>query len=130
MSMLNSFRISASALTAERYRMDVVSANLANVNTMRINGVDPYRRRMVAQSSEPDGSVRIENTLTDLSPFRVSHEPGNPHADENGYVTYSNVEPISEMVAMLTASRAYEANLQAFNVTRSMLQSALEIGRI
>jgi flagellar basal-body rod protein FlgC len=130
MSMLSSFRISASALTAERYRMDVVSTNLANANTMRINGVDPYRRRIVAQSSESDGTVRIQNTLTDMTPFRVSHEPGNPHADESGYVTYSNVEPISEMAAMLTASRAYEANLQAFNVTRSMLQSALEIGRI
>ncbi|MCH8273667.1 MAG: flagellar basal body rod protein FlgC [Armatimonadetes bacterium] len=130
MSLLRSFAVSVSAMTAERYRMDVISANLANANTMRMNGQDPYRRRMVAVMADGSGGVRIQGTLEDASPFRVVHEPGNPYADADGNVFYSNVDAITEMVDMISASRAYEANIQAFNLTKQMLQSALDIGRV
>jgi flagellar basal-body rod protein FlgC len=130
MSLLRSFGISASALTAERYRMDVISTNIANANTMRANGQDPYRRKMVVFTPDETGGVRIEDTVNDMSEFRVANEPGNPLADEQGNVTYSNVDPIIEMVDMLGATRAYEANIQAFNSTKQMLQSALDIGRV
>lgn len=130
MSLLKSFGISASALTAERYRMDVISTNIANANTMRANGREPYRRKEVVLGADENGGVRIENTLDDQTDFRVSNEPGNPLADEKGNVYYSNVDPLTEMVDMMSASRAYEANLAAFNATKTMLQSALDIGRV
>ncbi len=130
MSLLRTFGISASALTAERYRMDVISSNLANANTMRMNGVDPYRRRVVELMQNRDGSVAITGTVEDMSPFRAIEDAGNPYADANGLVYYSNVDPITEMVDMISASRAYEANLNAFNLTKQMLQNALDIGRV
>jgi flagellar basal-body rod protein FlgC len=130
MSLLRTFGVSASALTAERYRMDVISTNLANANTVRMNGQEPYRRRFVVLSPETGGGVRIEDTSEDMSDFRVVHEPGNPLADAEGNVHYSNVDPIVEVVDMISASRAYEANLQAFNMTKAMLQSTLDIGRV
>lgn len=130
MSLLKSFGVSASALAAERYRMDVISTNIANANTMKANGREPYRRKSVVLTEGPDGGVKIDNTLDDSSEFRIVNEPGNPMADENGNVTYSNVDPIVEMVDMMSASRAYEANIQAFNSTKQMLQSALDIGRV
>ena len=68
--------------------------------------------------------------VEDQSPFRVVHEPGNPLADKDGNVTYSNVEPVQEMVNMMTASRAYEANVQAFTAAKGMVQSALNIGKV
>ncbi len=129
MSLIRSFAISASALTAERYRMDVISTNLANANTMRTNDQEPYRRKFVVLTQDGEG-VRIQTTAEDPSPYRVVYEPGNPFADADGNVTYSNVNPLTEMVDLISASRAYEANLQAFNLTRQMLQSALEIGKV
>lgn len=130
MSLLRTFGISASALSAERYRMDVISTNIANANTMRVNGQDPYRRHVVAVSATAEGGVRIDDTLEDETEFRMVNDPGNPLADEQGNVYYSNVDPIVEMVDMIGASRAYEANVQAFNMTKAMLQSALDIGRV
>jgi flagellar basal-body rod protein FlgC len=110
--------------------MDVISSNLANANTTRVNGQDPYRRKMVVLMPEADGGVRIQNTVADMSPFREVNDPGNPFADEHGIVIYSNVDPITEMVDMISASRAYEANLNAFQLTRQMIQSAIDIGRV
>lgn len=129
MSLLNTFGISSSGLTAERYRMDVISANLANANTMRANGQDPYRRKMVVLMENESG-VAIQGQVEDSSAFREAYEPGNPNADNKGIVYYSNVDPIYEMVDMISASRAYEANLNAFNLTKQMVQSALDIGRV
>ncbi len=129
MSLLRTFGISSSGLTAERYRMDVISANLANANTMRVNGQDPYRRKMVVLMESENG-VSINGQVEDDSAFRESYEPGNPNADTKGIVYYSNVDPIYEMVDMISASRAYEANLNAFNLTKQMVQSALDIGRV
>jgi flagellar basal-body rod protein FlgC len=128
MSMISAFKASASGLAAERYRMDVISTNLANAGTMRVNGKDPYRRKEVVLKESSDG-VQILDTVDDMSPFRSEHEPGSPLADSNGLVYYSNVEPITEMVDMIGASRAYEANLNAFLTTKQMIQSALDIIR-
>lgn len=129
MSLLKTFGISSSGLIAERYRMDVISANLANANTMRANGQDPYRRKMVVLMENSAG-VAIQGQVEDATAFREAYEPGNPNADAKGIVYYSNVDPIYEMVDMISASRAYEANLNAFNLTKQMVQSALDIGRV
>jgi flagellar basal-body rod protein FlgC len=109
--------------------MDVISVNIANANSMRVNGRDPYRRRDVVLTATEDG-VRIGRMVEDQKPFREVHEPGNPSADARGIVTYSNVEPVFEMVNMISASRAYEANIAAFNSARGMIRSALNIGRV
>ncbi len=122
-------RVSASGLAAERFRMDVISSNIANANSMRANGKDPYRRREVVLEGNADG-VRITRIVDDPSNFREVSDPGNPNADARGIVTYSNVEPILEMVDMLGASRSYEANIAAFNSARGMIRSALNIGKL
>lgn len=130
MSNLSSaMRASSSGLRAERIRMDVISANIANANTVKTNGQDPYRRQDVLLRSNENG-VEVLQIVPDQSPFRVVNEPGHPLADAEGNVTYSNVEPIIEMVNMIGASRAYEANIAAFNSAKSMIQSALNIGKI
>jgi flagellar basal-body rod protein FlgC len=130
MSNLNdAMRISSSGLSVERFRLDTISSNIANANSVGINGQDPYRRRDVAVIGGDDG-VHIAGVVEDQSPFRVVHEPGNPFADGSGNVTYSNVEPVQEMVNMMGASRAYEANVAAFNSAKGMVQSALSIGKV
>ena len=122
-------RASASGLTAERFRMDVISVNIANANSMRVNGQEPYRRRDVVLVPTEEG-VQIVRMVEDQKPFRIAHEPGNPNADKDGNVQYSNVEPVYEMVNMISASRAYEANIAAFNSAKSMIRSALSIGKV
>ena len=131
MNTLNgSIRISASGLSAERTRLDVISSNIANANSQKIKGgADPYRRREVVLSNGPDG-VEVTAVLEDPRPFREVSDPGNPNADANGKVLFSNVDPIYEMVNMMGASRAYEANIAAFNSTKSMIRSALQIGKV
>jgi flagellar basal-body rod protein FlgC len=128
-SLNNAMRISSSGLSAERFRLDVISANIANANSIGVNGKDPYRRRDVTLIGTNDG-VQIGQVVEDQRPFRVSHEPGNPYADAKGNVTYSNVESIEEMVNMMGASRAYEANVAAFNSAKGMIRSALSIGKV
>lgn len=130
MNTLNgAMRISASGLSAERFRMDVISSNIANANTTGKNGADPYRRREVVLQGNTDG-VEISGIIQDQAPFRMEHDPSHPNADANGNVRYSNVEPITEMVNMLGASRAYEANIAAFNSAKGMVKSALTIGKV
>ena len=148
MGLFDSFNISASALTAQRLRMDVISQNIANVNTTRTEDGTPYRRKtIVFQEKEGDvpfsqylseesrtrylsgGGVRVTGIVEDPSPFREVYDPGHPDADENGIVRMPNVEVISEMVNMISATRAYEANVTALNASKSMALKALEIGR-
>jgi len=128
-TLAGAMRISASGLVAERFRMDVISSNIANANSMKIGNQLPYRRRDVALSGDANG-VRIVGIVQDQRDFRVVNDPGNPNADGEGNVTYTNVEPIHEMVNMLGASRAYEANIAAFNSAKGMIRSALQIGKI
>lgn len=130
MSSLNdAMRISSSGLSAERFRLDVISANIANASSVGVNGQEPYRRRDV-EIAGGDNGVQIVGIVPDQRPFRVVHDPGNPNADSSGNVTYTNVEPIQEMVDMMGASRAYEANVAAFNSAKGMVKSALTIGKV
>jgi flagellar basal-body rod protein FlgC len=128
-TLSGAMRMSASGLSAERFRMDVISSNIANANSTGVNGRDPYRRREVVLQGANEG-VRIVAVTPDRSPFRVEHDPSHPNADAQGNVRYSNVEPITEMVNMLAASRAYEANIAAFNSAKGMIKSALTIGKV
>ncbi len=146
MGFFNSINISASGLTAERLRMDVMSKNIANVNTTKTASGTPYRRQVVvfqeaegkpsfsqylseASKGTMGGGVKAAAIQEDKSPFKMVYEPGHPDADEEGYVRLPNVDIMTEMVNMITASRAYEANVTALNSTKSMAMKALEIGR-
>jgi flagellar basal-body rod protein FlgC len=146
MSFLNSINISASGLTAEKLRMDVISRNIANVNTTRTADGTPYRRQVVvfqegeAQMSFSDylsaasrsligSGVKVTGIKEDSTPFKSVYDPGHPDADEKGYVRMPNVDVMTEMVNMISASRAYEANVTAINSAKSMALKALEIGR-
>jgi flagellar basal-body rod protein FlgC len=135
MGLFDSLRISASGMTAERVRMDVIAENLANANTTR--GVDgqPYRRKEVvleqgttAFDQVLDG-VRVAGVVAETSPPRRVYDPGHPDADGQGYVSLPNVTPVTEMVDMITASRGYEADVQAMNQAKQMFLRTLDILR-
>ncbi len=142
---------SASGLTAERLRMDVIANNIANANTTRTADGGPYRRQMVILESRPSFAamlrqsksggepadvrdqvgrgVRVARIVQDPRPFKLKYDPTHPDADENGYVRLPNVDTVTEMVDLIAASRAYEANVTALNAFKSMVTSALQIGR-
>ncbi len=137
--MLRTFTISASGMTAERLRMDTIANNLANANTTRTADGGPYRRqvpvfaaRETAVLARPGGfagGVRVLGIRHDPSPPRMVYDPAHPDANEEGYVAMPNVDVVREMVDLITASRAYEANVTAFNTAKSMAMRALDIGR-
>lgn len=148
MNFGSSFGISASALTAQRLRMDIISSNIANAETTRASVVDgkavPYRRKLavletsqadsfsnVLQSQMGGGSegVKVKAIIDDTSPLKPVYNPSHPDADVNGYVYMPNVDITKEMVDMLSASRSYEANVTMLNASKSMVVKALEIGR-
>jgi flagellar basal-body rod protein FlgC len=148
MSYFSALHISASGLTAQRLRMDTISQNIANVNTTRTADGNPYRRKVtlfeerVAPNGEfgsrllaavrGDGvglGVRVARIFQDDAPFKKVYEPGHPDADPDGYVSLPNVEVVTEMVNMISATRSYEANVTSINATKSMCMKALEIGR-
>ena len=128
MNLNSALKISSTGLAAERFRMDVISSNIANANSMKIGDKMPYRRRIVELSGTEDG-VQIAGIKEDQAPFREVVDPNNPNADSRGVVTYANIEPVNEMVNMMSASRAYEANIAAFNSAKGMIKEALNIGR-
>lgn len=142
MDLFRNFDISASALTAERLRMDLISNNIANANTTRTKEGGPYTRkvpvfmevieeyinaegRMVAR---PAG-VKVIRIKTDEKPPRLVYDPTHPDANEDGYVLYPDINPVVEMVNLISASRSYEANVTAFNSAKDMYRAALDIGR-
>ncbi|MFF2908552.1 flagellar basal body rod protein FlgC [Paenibacillus sp. NPDC057934] len=148
MNFGSSFGISASALTAQRLRMDVISSNIANAETTRASVVDgkavPYRRKMVVLETaegnkfsdilhnKMNGDVKgvtVQAITEDSSPLKPVFNPSHPDADENGYVYMPNVDITKEMVDMLSASRSYEANVTMLNASKAMVSKALEIGR-
>jgi len=139
------FDINASALTAQRLRMDVIAANIANVNTTRTPEGGPYRRKMVvfqeqlkdAVTSVPFpsganvlGGVKVSEIIQSAEPPLVTYQPGHPDADENGYVAMPNVNIVHEMTDMISATRAYEANLMAMNLGKTMYTRTLDIMRV
>lgn len=138
MSLFRVFDISASGMTAERLRMDTIANNLANANTTRTARGGPYRRQMVvfeerlAQASGyglRGNGVRVSRIVEDNDPPRLVYDPHHPDANEQGYVEMPNVNIVTEMVDMITASRAYEANVAALNAAKAMALKALDIGR-
>jgi len=141
MDFFTAFDVSATGLSAQRVRMNVVSSNLANVNSTETPEGGPYRRKDVVFSAEPvQGSfqnvlddrlrqVKAAEIVEDKRPFRTVYEPYHPNADKNGYVHYPNVTVVEEMVNMLSASRSYEANISVIKATKNMANKALEIGR-
>jgi flagellar basal-body rod protein FlgC len=128
MNLSNSLRASASGLHAERLRLDVISANIANANSVRTPDQEAYKRKVVVLEATDTG-VRIEQVADDPAPLRGVPEPDHPMADAEGMVYYSNVNPIMEMVNLMSATRSYEANVAAFNAAKGMLQASINIGR-
>ena len=132
---------SASALAAERLRVEVAVSNLANAESTRGPDGRPYRRRDVVLAAEPVASfndalgratatgVKVAGIVEDQSPARRRYEPAHPDADRDGYVALPNVNPAEEMVDMLGAARAYQVNLTAISLIRDLVQRALELGR-
>lgn len=135
MGLLNTMKISASGLSAERLRMELIADNLANANSTRSATGEVYRRKVavlqpIPPSPSTPGGVRVVGIAYDITPPRMVYQPGHPDADANGYVTYPNVDVVHEMVDMITASRAYEANLAAYNSAKTMFLRTLDMGRV
>ena len=128
---MDAFDISASGLSAQRGRLDVVAANIANVETTRTPGGGPYRRLqpMFASRGGNPGGVDMIGVVADPREPRHVYQPGHPDRDEDGFVAYPNVNIVEEMVDLVSAKRSYEANAAAFNAAKSMAQRALELGR-
>lgn len=150
MSIFHSLNTSASALTSQRVRMDVISSNMANMDTTRARRVDgewePYRRKTVSLQArensfgsffnaaigkaETGKGVRVAGITADNeTPFKLVYDPTHVDANAEGYVEMPNVDPLREMVDLMSATRSYEANITVLNANKSMLMKALEIGR-
>ncbi len=155
MSFWDSLRIASSALSAQRLRLDIISNNIANAETTRTEDGTPYQRQDVVFSPQGNhpflprflnvlrnfrsgstslpttdgGGVRVNSIITDNSPGPRIYDPTHPDADEEGYVTYPNVNLVVEMTNMLSATRSYEAGLAIVEAAKRMAQKALEIGR-
>ncbi|MFN2448621.1 MAG: flagellar basal body rod protein FlgC [Candidatus Baltobacteraceae bacterium] len=138
----NSIEVSASGLSAERLAMDVIANNIANANTTHTPQGGAFKRQLVVYSAKGGGSgdgsedsasadagVETLGIVQDTSPDRLVFEPGNPDADARGYVHYPNVQIVKEMVDMMAASRAYQANVTAIQEARSMSNAALGLLR-
>ena len=146
MSFFGGLEISASGLTAERLRMDVTAGNLANAQTTQGANGQPYRRReVVLQEAQPAGGsfgsilasasaspvngVQVAGIVEDPSDPRRVYDPGHPDADAQGYVTLPNVNPVTEMVDLISASRSYEANVTAMQSAKTLFSKTLELLR-
>lgn len=147
MGIFTSFDINASGLTAQRFRMDVISENVANSNTTRTADGTPYRRKVVTFSQKENQTsfsrvlnksmdqysgkgVKVSSIVEDdWTEMKEVYDPAHPDANENGYVTYPNVNIIAEMTNLIDASRAYQANSTAFAASKAMALSGLEIGK-
>lgn len=140
MDLLSSMKISAAGMSAQRTRMNVVSSNLANINTTRTPEGGPYRRQVVVMTAEStadafgkmlDGNISSPKVVTvanDPSDFQRVYDPSHPDADKSGYVSMPNVNLMKEMVDMLSAQRAYEANTTVISSIKAMAQQAIDIG--
>ncbi len=143
MSIFSSFRISGSALTAQRLRMDVISSNIANAETIKTPDGGPYQRKLVRFAPIPvrstargdsttgptSAGVVVTSIFADGKPPRDVFDPGNPDANAEGYIQFPNIDLITEMTDMMSATRSYEANIAAINAAKAMAQRAIDIGR-
>jgi flagellar basal-body rod protein FlgC len=152
MSVMSTLNVSASGMTAQRTRMDIIAQNIANVSTTRTDDNKPYVRQTVVFAERSGNNKNFQNALdsaktgvnykknvgngvkiTDIVEDHVTsmkkvYDPAHPDADEEGYVTYPNVDTVTEMTNLISANRSYEANVTAFNATKNMLLKAMEIG--
>ncbi|MCI5613157.1 MAG: flagellar basal body rod protein FlgC [Agathobacter sp.] len=146
MGLFQSFNISASGMTAERFRTDIIAENIANVNTTRTASGEPYRRKIVtfaekqvtpfsqyyshSKNAVVGNGVKVSKVTEDYeNDFVMEYDPANPDADENGYVAYPNVNTVTEMTNLIDATRAYEANTTAFEASKKLAETGLTIGR-
>jgi flagellar basal-body rod protein FlgC len=147
MAFLNAMNISASGLTAQRVRLDTIAENISNSNTTRTENGEAYRRKMVVfepinqdsfknrlikaagkNINYQQGGVMVSQVIEDESDYKSVYDPTHPDADENGYVMYPNVDLLKETIDSMEASRAYDANVTAFNAIKEMASKGLEIG--
>lgn len=146
MSLFQSFNINASGMTAQRFRMDVISENVANVNTTRTEDGTPYRRKIVTFQEKDvtpfskvlnntkeaylGNGVKVSSVKEDTtSDYIKKYDPSHPDADADGYVSYPNVNIVTEMTNMIDASRSYEANVTAFQTSKAIALKGLELGK-
>lgn len=138
MSGLTIFNIAGSALQAQSQRMNVSASNLANADSVTGPDGQPYRAREVVfrvqpvateQGAAQIGGVEVAGVVESNAPMRVQYDPGHPLADEQGYVTLSNVDVVAETVNMISASRSYQANIEVINTTKNILQRTLTLGQ-
>lgn len=145
MALFNSMNVSASGMTAQRLRTDIIAQNIANVNTTRDENGEVYKRKNVIFNEKDvtgfsqillrtagtvGNGVKVTSIYTDEeTPTKLVYDPSHPDANEDGYVEYPNVNTVQEMTDMIDASRSYEANVTAFNATKNMALKALEIGQ-
>ena len=140
MGMLSIFDVSGSAVSAQSQRLNVVASNLANADTVAGPDGKAYKAREVVfqtvlmgaggagGANAADAGVRVATITEDQTPGRRLLDPKNPAADADGYVTYSNVNPVEEMVNMISASRSYQDNIEVMNTAKSLLQKTLQLG--
>jgi len=133
-SLFSAMKISASGLSAQRIRMNVIASNIANAQTTHTPEGGPYRRKevifgAVLESAGKGEGVKVLGIFPDPSPFKVIYDPSHPDADPQGYVKMPNVNVILEMIDMISATRSYEANVSALKAAQNMALKALEIGR-
>jgi len=134
MSLFSVFNVSGSAVSAQSQRLNVVASNLANAESVAGPDGKPYKaREVVFQTQMVDGDqssagVRVAQVVEDNAAPRRIYNPDHPLADEQGYVTMSNVNPVEEMVNMISASRSYQTNIDVMNTAKSLLQKTLQLG--
>jgi flagellar basal-body rod protein FlgC len=135
MSMLGIFNVAGSAVSAQAQRLNVVASNLANADTVAGPDGQAYKARQVVfqtaltGSSPAEAGVTVSNVTEDPTPGRRVHDPKHPQADAEGYVTYSNVNAVEEMVNMISASRSYQNNVEVMNTAKSLLMKTLQMGQ-
>ncbi len=139
--MFKDFDVAASGMAAQRVRLNTISSNIANVNTTRGPNGEAYKRRdvlfaaapnfkdMLTPGAEANVPVMVNGIIEDPRPMKVVYEPGHPDSNEEGYLTLPNVNVVEEMVNMISAMRAYEANVTAFKSAKDMKMKALDLGR-
>jgi flagellar basal-body rod protein FlgC len=134
MSMFDIFKVAGSAVSAQSQRLNVVASNLANADTVAGPDGQAYKARQVVFQTQLMGEmgsagVTVSTVTEDNTPGRRVHDPKHPQADAEGYVTYSNVNPVEEMVNMISASRSYQNNVEVMNTAKSLLQKTLQMGQ-
>ena len=134
MSMLKIFDVSGSAASAQTQRLNVVASNVANADTVAGPDGKAYKARQVVFETLPMGSdvsqgVKVQNVLESNVPNRRVYQPQHPSADAEGYVTHSNVNPVEEMVNMISASRSYQNNVEVMNTAKNLLLKTLQMGQ-